>query len=63
MLPKSNMLHRSTPGGTAQALPAMHNCRRAAFEDAASIESSGTAAQIDLNFVGEGQFYVVVSVD
>ena len=46
-----------------QALPAMHNRQRAALEDAAFIESSGTVAQTDLNFMGEGQFYVVVSVD
>ena len=51
------------PGGAAQTQPAAHSLLRAALEDAASIESSDTAAQIDLNFIGEGQFYVVASVD
>jgi hypothetical protein len=42
------------PSGAASSQPAAHDLQRAALEDAASVEPSGTAAQIDLNFIGEG---------
>ena len=35
--------------------------KRAALEDAAFLDAPGAAAQIDLNFIGEGQFPAVVS--
>ena len=44
------------PQGAAVSQPATHDLTRAALEDAVSMESSGSAAQIDLNFIGEGSY-------
>ena len=49
------------PEGAAQVQLATHDLQRAALEDAASLDAPGAAAQIDLNFIGEGQFPAVVS--
>ena len=40
------------PQGAASSQPAIHKLHRAALEDA--LANDGTAAEIDLNFIGEG---------
>lgn len=49
------------PQGAASSQPPTHALQRAALEDAAAMEASGSAAQIDLNFIGEGLFVSFLS--
>ena len=47
-------------GGAFSRQPATHTLQRAALEDAANVEGSGVAANIDLNFIGQGEPFVPI---